>query len=139
MAREATSGDRLMQAYLLFVAIALVPIALSYGIDPAGILPKLLDIKVEGTDHTQIFRALMCLYLGSSVFWAIAAFAPAWRQGAVVWAIVFCFSLAIGRVISLMIDGPASPLLNVYLALEIFGGLLGLAVLAKARKSAARR
>jgi hypothetical protein len=59
MAHETTSGDRLMQAYLLFVAIALVPIALSYGIDPAGILPKLLDIKVEGADHTQIFRALM--------------------------------------------------------------------------------
>jgi hypothetical protein len=39
-------------------------------------------------------------------------------------------------VISLVVDGPASLLLDVYLALEIFGGLLGLAVLAYARNEA---
>ena len=132
-------SDKLERAYLLFVAVTLIPIALSYGIDPASVLPKVLDIRVEGTDQTQIFRALMCLYLGSSAFWAIAAFTPEWRRGAVVWAIVFCFSLAIGRLISLLIDGPASRLLDVYLALEVLGGLLGLAVLAKSGKSAARR
>jgi len=39
-------------------------------------------------------------------------------------------------VISLVVDGPASRLLDLYLGLEIMGGLLGLAVLAYARKSA---
>ena len=47
---------------------------------------------------------------------------------------LFNFSLAIGRVISLAVDGPASRLLDLYLGLEIFGGLLGLAVLAYVRK-----
>ena len=47
---------------------------------------------------------------------------------------MFCFSLAIGRLISLAVDGPASPLLDFYLGLEIFGGLLGLAVLRYARE-----
>ena len=51
----------------------------------------------------------------------------------VVWAVFFCFSLAIGRIVSLAIDGRASPLLDVYLGLEIIGGLLGLVVLAYAR------
>jgi hypothetical protein len=134
MRSETTRGDRLMQAYLLFIAIGLVPIALSYGIDPAGVLPKVLDIKVEGVDQTQIFRALMCLYLACSAFWAIAAFTPAWRRAAVVWGVFFMFSLAAGRAISLLIDGPASRLLDVYLGLEIFGGLLGLAVLAAGRQ-----
>jgi len=75
----------------------------------------------------------MCLYLAASIFWAIAAFKPAWQPVAVVWAVFFCFSLAIGRIVSLAIDGRASPLLDVYLGLEIIGGLLGLVVLAYAR------
>ena len=54
----------MMKLFLLLVAAILVPIALSYGIDPAAVLPKFMNITVEGTDQTQIFRALMCLYLG---------------------------------------------------------------------------
>ena len=122
-----------MRAYLLLVAVLLVPIAFSYGIAPSTVLPKILDIAVAGADQTQIFRALMCLYLAASIFWAIAAFKPAWQPVAVVWAVFFCFSLAIGRIVSLAIDGRASPLLDVYLGLEIIGGLLGLVVLAYAR------
>lgn len=122
--------------YLLFIAAGLLPVALSYGIDPAGVLPKFLNIAVSGTDQTQIFRALMCLYLGTSAFWAIATFVPAWRRVAAIWGVFFMFSLAIGRVISLAVDGPASRLLDFYLVVEVLGGLLGLAVLAYARKSA---
>jgi len=121
-------------AYLLLVAASLVPIALSYGVAPATVLPKLLDISVEGVDQMQIFRALMCLYLAASAFWAIAAFTPAWQRVAVIWAVLFCFSLAIGRTISLAVDGPASRLLDLYLGLEILGGLLGLAVLVHGEK-----
>ena len=122
-----------MRAYLLLVAVLLVPIAFSYGIAPSTVLPRILDIAVAGADQTQIFRALMCLYLAASIFWAIAAFKPAWQPVAIVWAVFFCFSLAIGRIVSLAIDGRASPLLDVYLGLEIIGGLLGLVVLAYTR------
>jgi hypothetical protein len=124
----------MMRAYLLLVAVLLVPIALSYGIAPATVLPKFLNITVEGTDQTQIFRALMCLYLAASTFWAIAAVTRAWQRVAVVWAVFFALSLAIGRVISLVVDGPASRVLDLYLGLEVLGGLLGLAVLVYARK-----
>src|SRR6185437_14756890 len=134
MAPTPARADRFMRPYLLLVAVLLLPIALSYGLAPATILPKFLNITVAGTDQTQIFRALMCLYLAASTFWAIAAFTPAWQRVAVIWAIFFSFSLAIGRMVSLMVDGPASRLLDLYLALEIVGGLLGLAVLAYARK-----
>ncbi len=70
MTGKGPRGETLMRAYLLVVAAALVPIALSYGIAPATVLPKLLDISVQGADQTQIFRALMCLYLAASTFWA---------------------------------------------------------------------
>jgi hypothetical protein len=138
MAGKSARSETLMRAYLLMVAGLLMPIALSYGIVPATVLPKALDISVSGADQTQIFRALMCLYLAASALWAIAAFKPDWRRIAMIWAVFFFFSLAIGRVISLVVDGPASLLLDVYLGLEIFGGLLGLAVLAYARKAALR-
>jgi hypothetical protein len=125
----------MMRLYLLFVAAILVPIALSYGIDPAGVLPKVMTITVAGTDQIQIFRAMMCLYLGMSVFCGIAAFTPAWRRVAVIWAVFFAFSLAFGRIVSLVVDGAPSRLLNVYLAVELAGGLLGLALLSRERRS----
>lgn len=123
-------SSKLMRLYLLLVVLLIVPIALSYGLDPASTLPKVLDIAVSGTDQTHIFRAMMCLYLGAAAFWAIAAFKPAWQRVAVIWAVFFAFSLAVGRAISFAVDGPASRLLDIYFAVEIVGGLLGLAVLA---------
>jgi hypothetical protein len=128
--------ERWSRAYLLLCAVLLVPIALSYGIAPAETLPRFLDIAVEGNDQTQIFRALMCLYLAASGFWAVAAFKPDWQRAAVVWAVLFSLSLAVGRIVSLVVDGPASLLLDVYLGLEIVGAALGLAVLALTRKPA---
>ena len=121
--------SKLMRFYLLLIVFLIVPIALSYGLAPARTLPEVLDITVSGTDQTHVFRALMCLYLGAAAFWAIAAFTPSWQRTAVIWGIFFSFSLAIGRVLSLAVDGRPSLLLYVYLGLEIAGGLLGLAIL----------
>ncbi|MEZ5826983.1 MAG: DUF4345 domain-containing protein [Hyphomicrobiales bacterium] len=123
-------NSSLMRAFLLMVAAIVVPIALSYGLAPESVLPKALDITVSGTDQVHIFRAMMCLYLGAAAFWAIAAFTPAWQRTAVIWAVFFAWSLAVGRIISLAIDGSASRLLIIYLGVEILGGLLGVAVLA---------
>ncbi len=39
---------------------------------------------------------------------AIAAFTPSWRHVAVIWAVFFAFSLAIGRILSLIVDGMPS-------------------------------
>jgi hypothetical protein len=135
--RKRRRDEWLLRAYLLLCAVLLLPIALSYGIAPAEVLPKLLDIRIESTDQTQIFRALMCLYLAASGFWAVAAFKPDWQRPAAVWAMLFSASLAIGRIASQVIDGPASNLLDLYLALEIFGAALGLAVLWYTRRDPA--
>jgi hypothetical protein len=42
----------MMKLFLLFVAAILVPPALSYGIDPAAVLPESMTIAVAGTDQT---------------------------------------------------------------------------------------
>jgi len=54
----------MMKLFLLVAGVFLIPVALSYGVVPAATLPKFMNITVEGTDDTHIFRALMGLYLG---------------------------------------------------------------------------
>jgi hypothetical protein len=108
----------MMKLYLVTVAVVLVPVALSYGVNPAAILPKFMNIRVEGTDQTHILRALMCLYLGMSAFCIVAAFTPEWERVAVIWAVFFMFSLVAGRVLSLMVDGMPSRVFLLYLAVE---------------------
>jgi Domain of unknown function (DUF4345) len=123
----------MVKIYLLFIAISLVPVALSYGADPARVLPKLLKFNVETSNERQIFRALMCLYLATSLFWILGAFWPEWQSAALIWAVLFMLSLALGRLISIALDGrPTSALLDVYLVVEIAAGVLGLWLLIRA-------
>jgi hypothetical protein len=129
----------MMKLFLLVAAGVLIPVALSYGVDPAVILPKFMNITVEGTDQTHIFRALMCLYLGMSTFCIIAAFTPEWRHVAVIWAVFFAYSLAIGRILSRIVDGMPSRILLLYLAVEVALGTWGLFVLARERRKAEAR
>ena len=99
----------MMKLFLLVAGVFLFPVALSYGVDPAATLPKFMNFTVEGTDQTHIFRALMGLYLGMVTFCIIAAFTPEWQHVAVVWAVFFAYSLAIGQILSLIVDGMQAP------------------------------
>jgi Domain of unknown function (DUF4345) len=127
----------MMKLFLLFVAAILVPPALSYGIDPAAVLPKSMTIAVAGTD--QMLRAVMGLYLGMTIFCVIAAFTPSWRHVAAIWAVFFLYSIAAGRILSLIVDGVPSPILLFYMAVELIGGTLGLLVLAREQRKAEAR
>lgn len=89
-------------------------VALSYGADPAGVLPKLLKFNVETPNERQVFRALMCLYLASSAFWVMAALTPEWQTAGLIWAVLFMLSLALGRLLSIVLDGrPTAALLDI--------------------------
>ena len=115
--------------YLLFSAAGLFPVALSYGIAPGAVLPKVLNVAVEGTDLTHILRGVMGLYLGMIVFWILGALRSNFTQAAVMSEIVFMFGLAVGRMLSIVVDGVPSLLLIAYTALEIGMGVWGLMVL----------
>ena len=115
--------------YLLFSAAGLFVIALSYGVAPAAILPIALDVTVESTDLTHIFRAVMGLYLGMIVLWVLGAFWVNLIRVAVISEVTFMFGLALGRVVSIVIDGIPSVLLVVYAVLEILMGLWGVLIL----------
>jgi hypothetical protein len=115
--------------YLLFSAAGLLLIALSYGIAPAEVLPKALDLSVEGTDLTHIFRAVMGLYLGMIALWILGAMRPQFVRAAVIAEVAFMFGLAFGRVLSILVDGVPSVLLVAYTALEIAMGAWGILIL----------
>jgi Domain of unknown function (DUF4345) len=126
----------MMKIFLLAAGVFLIPVALTYGVDPAATLPKFMNITVEGTDQPHIFRALSCLYLGMVTFCIIAAFTPEWQRVAVIWAVFFALSLAIGRIISIIVDGVPSGILIFFLAVELIVGTLGLLLLNREGQSA---
>src|SRR6478672_2416006 len=120
----------MMRLFLLVAGVFLLPVALSYGS-----IPPLMNFTVEGTDETHIFRALMGLYLGMVAFCFIAAFTPEWRHVAVIWAVFFAYSLALGRILSLIVDGMPSRMLLFYLAVELAVGTVGLLLLRRERRT----
>ena len=61
----------------------------------------------------------MCLYLGLGLFWLCAAFSDKHRNTAVLTTIIFAGGLVIGRIVSVIADGQPSPILMIYLVLEI--------------------
>ena len=117
--------------YLLLSAAGLLPVALSYGVAPAVVLPRVLDVAVEGTDLTHIFRAVMGLYLAMIVLWVLGALRPNLARAAVISEVTFMFGLAFGRVLSIISDGVPSLLLVAYTAVEIVLGVWGILILKK--------
>ena len=117
--------------YLLFSAVGLSLVALSYGVAPADVLPKLMDVKIEGTDLTHILRAVMGLYLGMIFLWVIGAFRLDFTRTAVISEIVFMLGLAGGRLLSIAVDGVPSILLIGYAAAEVALGVWGILILKK--------
>ena len=115
--------------YLLFSAAGLTLVALTYGVAPADVLPKLMDLKIEGTDLTHILRAVMGLYLGMIVLWLIGAFRSDFTRAAVISEIFFMLGLASGRLLSITVDGVPSIPLIVYTIVEIAIGIWGIWVL----------
>ena len=116
------------RAYLIFCAVGLVPIALSYGAKPSVTLDALFGITVDTTNLTHIMRAVMGLYLGMVVFWLYGAFRRSMAGPALAACAVFMLGLAAGRLLSFILDGLPHWLLIVYAALEIVLGLIAVAL-----------
>ena len=104
--------------FLIFAFLAVVPIALAYGVSPNWFASTFLGIEALDTNIAHILRAVMCLYLGLGLFWLYSAFNENYRNPALVTIIVFTGGLVIGRLISLLADGQPAPILILYIGLE---------------------
>ena len=114
---------------MIISTIILTIVALAYGLSPNNILPKLFDFQVQTIDLKQTFRATMGLYLGMVALWVIGIFNPRHWRTATISSVFFMSGLAVGRIISLALDGIPSIYFSVGLALELtlaFWGIINL-------------
>ena len=88
----------------LFLSVSIVvPIAIIYG--SPSILPKHLNIQVNTVDFSNMLKAIMCLYLAISIVWILGICKTKYWKNATQLNILFMLSLAIGRTLSMLIDG----------------------------------
>ncbi len=112
--------------FLLVAAAGLTPIALAYGLLPATTVPMLYGVEIDSVNIVHIFRAVMGLYLAMVIFWVMGATREPLRLAALYSVVVFMGGLAMGRLLSLLVDGiPVAPLV-IYLVLEVGFALVGL-------------
>lgn len=111
--------DHMQRGLLLAMAIGLNPIALSYGAAPQASLPLLYGIEASDVPTRHVFRAIMGLYLAMICFWLAGAMRPALRVPALWGLLVFTMGLALGRGLSMLLDGWPGPLLFIYLPAEV--------------------
>ncbi|MEL4455211.1 DUF4345 domain-containing protein [Lutimonas vermicola] len=94
--------------HLLISIAVIIPSALMYGLFPEKVLPLLLDVSIDSNDLKNVFRVVMCLYLGIAGIWILGVLRSAYWKFATLLAIVFMGSLSLGRAISFVIDGQPS-------------------------------
>lgn len=110
---------RLQRGLLLVMAAGLIPVALSYGVAPGASLPWLFGIDASGVSTRHVFRAIMGLYLALICFWIAGAVDLRLRIPALWSLFIFTLGLALGRGLSLLLDGWPGPLLFFYLVAEV--------------------
>ena len=117
--------------FLVFVAIGVFSVSLGYGFLPNLTMPFLYDIEVTNTNLLNILRAISGLYIALVTFWVIGAYNSNLQLPALWSLTIFMTGLALGRVVSILIDGLPSPIFIFYLCLEIIFGLIGYTLIKK--------
>ncbi|HRW51083.1 MAG TPA: DUF4345 domain-containing protein [Caldilinea sp.] len=115
-----------VRVFLVFCAVGLVPVALSYGAMPSVSLGFLFGISVDSTNLAHIMRAVMGLYFGMIVIWLWGAFSKPMAGPALVSCAVFMLGLAAGRGLSLLLDGMPHWLLVAYAVVEVVLGTIAI-------------
>ena len=98
----------LRHLHLIISLIIVVPTALIYGISPAIILSKYLNIEVLTIDLSSFLRAIMFLYLGFAIIWLSGLIDSKYWKIATQSNVLFMLTLAFGRLLSMALDGKPS-------------------------------
>ena len=111
---------QLKKVLLVFAFVTVCTIALLYGISPQWFFETfLVDSQNPSIDQSHILRAVMMLYIALGLFWLYSAFSDKYRDAGLVVLAVFCGGLVTGRILSVIVDGTPSPLLSVYIFMEL--------------------
>ena len=110
---------------LLLIAPGVLAVSLSYGLYPETTLKYLYDIDVDSINLANIFRAIMGLYIALSIFWVAGAFKKSLRLAALWSMTIFMTGIALGRMLSMLLDGIPDMIFINYLIIEMIGAFLG--------------
>ena len=121
--------------FLIFVASGVFPVALTYGVNPQVTLAFLYDIEVNSVNLSNIFRAIMGLYIALNIFWVIGAFKNTLLLPAMWSLTIFMTGIGLGRLLSLIIDGTPYPAFILYMLLEFIFAIFGFFFIKKINKT----
>ena len=91
--------------FLLFISAGVFPAALGYGLSPQEFLPVLYGIEITTNNLSNVFRAVMGLYVGFVLLWISGAFNKSLTTPALWCMFVFMLGIGLGRALSLILDG----------------------------------
>ena len=117
------------KVYLWVSAIGLIPVALSYGVVPELSMNWLFGITVEVPNEAHIFRGVMGLYLALVMLWILGATNERYERAAILSEIFFMSGLAVGRLLSVLVDGWPHWLLAGYIVVEAILAVAGIILL----------
>lgn len=117
--------DFIIKIHLIISVLIVVPVAFIYGFKPS----VEFDIYLGTTDEQNFFKAVMGLYIGFSILWIFGIFQTKHLKTALISNVIFMFSLASGRILSLLIDGMPSKIYVFGVVGELILGFYGLWVL----------
>ena len=90
-------------AHLIISLLIVVPTAIIYG--RPSLLEEQLEIEVSTIDLSNMLKAIMCLYLGVAAVWALGIWKAGYWKIATQLNMLFMLTLALGRILSMAIDG----------------------------------
>jgi len=99
-----TKQDFINKIHLIISVLIVVPVSFVYGFNP----DLQFDIHINTIDEHNFFKAIMGLYLGSSIIWLFGIFKTNYLKIALVSNMIFMLGLGSGRVLSLIVDGTPS-------------------------------
>jgi hypothetical protein len=110
----------LKKGLLIFSFFTICTIATLYGVSPEWFFDSfLLGSQSPSVDQSHILRAVMMLYIALGLFWLWSAFSDKYRDAGVLVLCIFCGGLVSGRILSVIVDGIPSPLLILYIFMEL--------------------
>ena len=104
--------------FLLFISLGVFPAALGYGLNPKDFLPILYGIEVADNNLSNIFRAIMGLYIGCVLLWIFGAFNKSLTIPALWCMFVFMIGIGLGRALSLILDGMPDMIFVLFMSFE---------------------
>lgn len=92
---------KISNLHLAISAIIVLPMALIYGFQPN----LLFDVSINSLDQSNIFKAMMGLYIGFASLWILGIFNQNYWKAASISNMIFMIGLGFGRIVSIIIDG----------------------------------